>query len=149
MGPRFVKLFALAVGSVGALIILGAGFYLASDYRTYQKVEITTSLMRDGKYDPTLHFSFDRACVFPPKSTLADTWFSQRGYREIGAIFPDTYTNWTLVLVDDKGRTFRTLYVLQSKVKFGGKIICNPKLMLRTANSNGVAIAHVEETGAN
>jgi hypothetical protein len=115
------------------------------DYIQYQKVEITSALLRDGRYDPALHFTFDRACVFPPESALAYTWFTARGYRELDKIFPDTFTNWTLVLVDDNKKTFRTLYVLEPSVKFGGGIICNSNITLETAKVNGQITAYVKE----
>jgi hypothetical protein len=144
-----VKLLITAIGGLVALVLVGVAYHLGSDYRAYQKAEITTALLRDGRYDPAQHFRFDRACVFPPESVLADTWLSQRGYQEIDAIFPDTYTNWTLVLIDDQERTFRTLYILESKIKFGGKVICNPNTPLRIASTNGNTVAYVDEVRAN
>jgi hypothetical protein len=144
MKHRIKKLFGLVICGAFALLFIAAGFYFLSDYIAYQKMEITTPLLRDGKYDPARHFKFDRACVFPPESALADTWLSQRGYRELDAMFPDTYTHWTLVLVDDDAKTFRTLYVLESKVKFGGQITCDPKLTLKAALSDGHITARAE-----
>lgn len=142
---RVVKIVLAVVCAIAAA---GAGgFYLFSDYQAYRSAEITTKLIRDGRYDPAEHFSFDRACVFPPESALADTWFSQRGYRQLDPILPDTYTNWTLILVDDRRKTFRTLYVLEPKVRFGGNVVCNPRLTLRTKSSNEGLVAYVDEAG--
>jgi hypothetical protein len=145
---RIVKIFALAIGAAVAILIIGVGVYLVIDYVAYQKVEITTALLRNGKYDPSQYFTFDRACVFPPESSLADTWLSQRGYHQLDTIFPDTYTNWTLVLIDDNKKTFRTLYVLEPKVKFGGQIICNSKITLQTVAADGFITAYVKEASA-
>jgi hypothetical protein len=148
MNTRVVKLFALVIGCLSLIPIIGVGIYLFKDYISYQKVEITTLLLRDGKYDPAKHFTFDRACVFPTESSLANTWFSQHGYHELDTIIPDTYTHWTLVLVDDSKKTFRTLYVLEPKVRFGGQIICNPTITLQTRASEGHITAYVEEASA-
>jgi hypothetical protein len=145
MNSRVVKLFGLVVGGLILIPLIGVGIYLLTDYIAYQKVEITTPLLQDGKYDPAKHFTFDRACVFPTESTLANTWLSQRGYHELDTIFPDTYTHWTLVLVDDSTKTFRTLYILEPKVGFGGQIICNSTITLRTKVSDGHIIAYVVE----
>ena len=144
-----MRLLLIIVGGLVALILTGVTYHLVLDDRAYQRSEITTALLRDGWYDPAQHFKFDRACVFPPESVLADTWLSQRGYREIDAIFPDTYTNWTIVLIDEQGKTFRTLYVLESKIKFGGKTICNPNIPLRTMSTNGNIVAYVDEVRTN
>lgn len=146
---RVAKIVLAAACIIVTTAMVGGGVYLFSDYRAYRRAEITTTLIRDGKYDPAEHFSFDRACVFPPESALADTWFSQRGYRQLDPIVPDTYTNWTLILVDDQRRTFRTLYVLEPKVRFSGNVVCNPKLTLRIKSSNEGLVAYVDEAGAN
>lgn len=148
MTTRAVKLFAFAVGGLSLIPLIGGGIYLLTDYIAYRKVEITGLLLREGKYDPSHYFTFDRACVFPTESSLASTWFSQRGYRELDTIFPDTFTHWTLVLIDDSKKTFRTLYVLEPKVRFGGQIICNPTITLRTRVSDGHITAYVEEANA-
>lgn len=143
-----LKVVLVVICATGAAAIAAGGFYLLSDYRAYRSAEITSALIRDGKYDPAEHFRFDRACVFPPESGLADTWFSQRGYRQLDPIVPDTYTNWTMILVDDQRKTFRTLYVLEPKVRFGGAVVCNPKLTLRTKSSDEGLVAYVDEAGA-
>jgi hypothetical protein len=140
---RVVKIVLAAVCGIAAAIGAG-GLYLFSDYHAYRNAEITTALIREGRYDPAEHFSFDRACVFPPESALADTWFSQRGYRQLDPMLPDTYTNWTLILVDNQRKTFRTLYVLEPRVRFGGNVVCSPKLVLRTKSSHEGLVAYVD-----
>ena len=145
MTPRAVKLLIFTGCAVVALLVAVGAASLLVDYIQYRKVEITSTLLRDGKYDPSLHFKFDRACVFPPESALTYTLLTERGYREVDKIFPDTFTNWTLVLVDDNKKTFRTLYVLEPSVKFGGGITCNSKVTLETSNVNGQIVAHVKE----
>jgi hypothetical protein len=145
MSLRAIKLLAFTMCGIIALLLAGVSAGLIMDYMQYQKVEITSALLRDGQYDPSLHFTFDRACVFPPESVLANTWLSQKGYRHVDPIFPDTYTNWTLVLIDDKKKTFRTLYVLEPKVKFGGQIACSPKMKLETAATDGRISAYVKQ----
>jgi hypothetical protein len=148
MSSRTIKLLAFTVCSLIALLLVGVSTPLLIDYIQYQKVEITSALLRDGKYNPALHFTFDRACVFPPESGLAYTWLTERGYRELDKIFPDTFTNWTLVLIDDNKKTFRTLYVLEPSVKFGGGIICNSKITLETVTVDGQTTAYVKEANA-
>lgn len=142
MNIRFVKF--LVVGAPILLILIGVGIFLVGDYIAYQKVEITTALLRDGKYDPSRYFTFDRACTFPPESGGAYQLLESRGYRELDPIFPDTFTNWTLVLIDDSKKTFRTLYVLEPRVKFNAGV-CNSKITLRTEMSDGQLTAYVEE----
>jgi len=144
MNARIVKSFALVIGAPIALLLIGVGIFLLTDYIAYQKVEITTALLRDGRYDPAQHFTFDRACTFPPESGSAYDLLWKRGYRELDAIVPDTFTNWTLVLIDDKEKTFRTLYVLEPSVKIGS-VVCNSKITLRTEVSDGHLTAYVEE----
>jgi hypothetical protein len=148
MITRAVKLLAFVIGGLSLIPVIGVGLYLLTDYIAYQKVEITSILLREGKYDPSRHFTFDRACVFPTESSLANTWFSQRGYRELDTLFPDTFTHWTLVLLDDNKKTFITLYVLEPKIRFGGQIICNPTITLQTKVSDGHITAYVEEASA-
>src|SRR4051812_34092526 len=99
MTSRVVKLGIVAVCGLSAILLIGLLAVVLMDYRDYQRVEITSALLRDGKYDPAAHFAFDRACVFPPESALAHTLLTERGYREPDKIFPDTLTNWTLVLI--------------------------------------------------
>jgi hypothetical protein len=142
MNGRLVKF--LVVGAPILLVLIGVGSFLVGDYIAYQKVEITTALLRDGKYDPSRYFNFDRACTFPPESGGAYLLLEARGYRELDPIFPDTFTNWTLVLIDDSKKTFRTLYVLEPRVKFN-TAVCNPKITLRTEMSDGKLTAYVEE----
>lgn len=148
MTIRAMKLFSFVIVSLILIPLVGVGIYLFTDYIAYRKVEITSLLLRDGKYDPARHFTFDRACVFPTESSLASTWFSQRGYRELDTIFPDTFTHWTLVLIDDSKKTFRTLYALEPKVQFGGQIICNPTITLQTKVSDGHITAYVDQANA-
>jgi hypothetical protein len=145
MTRRTVKLLVLTVCGLVALLVAGGAASLLVDYIQYQKVEITSALLRDGKYDPSLHFTFDRACVFPPESALAYTLLIERGYREVDKIFPDTFTNWSVALIDDSKKTFRTLYVLEPSVKFGGGIICSPKVTLETAKVDGQIVAFAKE----
>jgi hypothetical protein len=143
MNMRIVKSLVLVCAPI-VLILIGVGGFLVRDHIAYQKVEITTALLRDGKYDPSRYFAFDRACTFPPESGGAYLLLESRGYRDLDPILPDTFTNWTLVLIDDNKKTFRTLYVLQPRVKFD-KTVCNPKITLRTEMSDGQLTAYVEE----
>jgi hypothetical protein len=142
MKIRFV--IFLIVGTPILLVLIGVGIFLVGDYIAYQKVEITTALLRDGKYDPSRDFTFDRACTFPPESGGAHLLLVSRGYRELDPIFPDTFTNWTLVLINDSKKTFRTLYVLEPMVKFNAGV-CNSKITLRTEMLDGQLTAYVEE----
>jgi hypothetical protein len=148
MNARILKSFAWAVGVLITLPLAGVGILLLEDDLAYQKVAITTALLRDGRYDPAEHHTFDRACTFPPESSLAYTFLSKHGYRKLDAIVPDTFTNWTLVLIDDHKKTFLTLYVLEPKVRFGG-IVCAPKITLRTEISDGNITAYVEQERTN
>jgi len=72
----------------------------------------------------------------------------RRGYRHLDLIYlPDTFTHWTLVLIDDSKKTYRILYAYDPLVKSSG-IVCNPKITLRTEISDGRLTAYVEETRA-
>jgi hypothetical protein len=68
LNVRIAKSLAVVVGAPVALLLAGVAIFLITDYMAYQKVEITTALLRDGRYDPAEHFTFDRACTFPPES---------------------------------------------------------------------------------
>jgi hypothetical protein len=148
MTLRIIKSGIVAVGGLGAVLMITLISVLLVDYRDYQNVETTSALLRDGKYDPALHFTFDRACVFPPESAAASTLLTDRGYREVGKIFPDTFTNWTLVLIDDDKKTFRTLYALEPSVKLSGGVVCNSKITLETKKVDGQLTAYVKEANA-
>jgi hypothetical protein len=133
---------------VGLLVLvlvplLAIAFFVIGEKLSYNRVEITSVLLREGKYDPSEHFRFDKACVFPPESALAGGLRS-KGYREIDQIFPESHINWTLVLIDEKEKTFRTLYVLNPEVRFGGQILCGTRLVLVTKIVDGVTVAQVE-----
>ena len=144
LNVRIAKSLAVVVGAPIALLLAGVAILLITDYMAYQKVEITTALLRDGRYDPAKHFTFDRACTFPPESGGAYDFLWKRGYRELDEIFPDTFTNWTLVLIDDSKKTFRTLYALEPSVRSPGAV-CNLRITLRTEMSDGHVTAYVEE----
>lgn len=148
MSLRIIKFLLLASCGLVAVLVVAVAAVLLMDHLAYQKVEITSALLRDGKYDPSAHFTFDRACVFPAKSSMAYTWLIERGYRELDQIFPDTFTNWTVVLIDDNKRTFRILYALQPRVKLSGGIICNSKITLEAVTVDSQTTAYVKEANA-
>jgi len=85
-------------------------------------------------------FKFDRACLFNPESR-----FHNRDYDGVDSILlPNTFTHWTLVLIDDSNKTYRTLYAHEPDVKLG-RLGCVPKITLRTEIRNGELTAYVEE----
>jgi hypothetical protein len=59
-------------------------------------------------------------------------------------LLPDTLTHWTLVLIDDANKTYRTLYARERVVHLG-RLGCVPKITLRTEIRNGELTAYVEE----
>jgi hypothetical protein len=96
--------------------------------------------VRDGIYEPPPQFKFDRACLFNPESG-----FHNRDYDEVDSILlPNTFTHWTLVLIDDTNKTYRTLYAHEPDVKLG-RLGCVPKITLRTEIRNGELTAYVAE----
>lgn len=132
---KIIRYLAAVLG-VGALLLLaGIGYYLVADHISYRKAEITTELINSGRYDPRDHFSFDKACVYPPESTFSGE-LTQRGYQQVDAIFPESHIHWSLVLIDDHHKTFRVLYAQNTRVLLGGEIICARRIVLRTKNDN-------------
>lgn len=128
---RLVRIFILVLIVASVLFMAMLAYVIVSDRIAYNKVEITTALLREGRYDPREHFSFTRACVFPPGAGPPEEAF-RSGYRELDGIVPESHTHWTLVLLDDSRKTYLQLYVQDPKVRFGGPIVCSPKLRLRT-----------------
>ena len=144
MSARVLKIIAFIIGAPIALLFAGVCFFLVTDRIAYEEASITDQLLRDGVYDPARYFSYDRACTFPPEVFgISDV---APGYNKMdgGPLLPDTFTHWTLVLIDDAKKTYRTLYVVDLDVRFGGRR-CLPKIILRTKMSNGHLTAYAEE----
>jgi hypothetical protein len=144
MIARALKLVALVVGGFILILLIGVGVWIVADRIAYEKADITTALLRDGRYDPAEHFTFERACTYPPEGD--ESWrLFERGYRHLDLIYlPDTFTHWTLVLIDDSKKTYRILYAVDPVVKSSGTV-CNPKITLRTEISGGRLTAYVEQ----
>jgi hypothetical protein len=71
--------------------------------------------------------------------------FNDRGYDEVDSILlPNTISHWTLVLIDDANKTYRTLYAFEPDVKLG-RLGCVPKITLLTEIRNGKLTAYVAE----
>ena len=142
---RFLKFLLYALAAVIFLPILVIGYDLISERIAYQRAEITSVLIRDGKYDPAEHYAFERGCIFPPEWTFTGEP-SGLQYRHLDQIFPESHVHWTLVLIDDKEMTFRTLYIVDRVVRFNGQSACSPKITLRTKLVDGVTVAYVPDT---
>jgi hypothetical protein len=144
MTARALKLVALVVGGFILIVLIGVGAWIVADRIAYEKADITSALLRDGRYDPAEHFAFERACTYPPEGN--ESWrLFERGYRQLDLIYlPDTFTHWTLVLIDDSKKTYRILYAVDPLVKSSGTV-CNPKITLRTEISGGRLTAFVEQ----
>jgi hypothetical protein len=140
MIARIVKIIALIIATPIVLLVLAVAYFVVTTRIDYRNAEITTALVRDGVYRPPPRFKFDRACLFGPESMLND-----RGYDEVDSILlPDTFTHWTLVLIDDSNKTYRKLYALEPVVHLG-RLGCVPKITLRTEIRNGELTAYVAE----
>jgi hypothetical protein len=137
---RIVKIIALIIATPIVLLVLGVVYFVVTTDIDYRNAEITTALVRDGIYEPPPQFKFDRACLFNPESG-----FHNRDYDEVDSILlPNTFTHWTLVLIDDTNKTYRTLYAHEPDVKLG-RLGCVPKITLRTEIRNGELTAYVAE----
>ena len=137
---RIVKIIALIIAIPIVLLVLAVAYFLITTDIDYRNAEITTALERDGIYKPPPQFKFDRACLFNPESR-----FHNRDYDGVDSILlPNTFTHWTLVLIDDSNKTYRTLYAHEPDVKLG-RLGCVPKITLRTEIRNGELTAYVEE----
>ena len=140
MIARIVKIIALVIATPIVLLVLGVAYFVVTTDIDYRNAEITTALVRDGIYKPPPQFKFDRACLFAPESA-----FHNRDYDEEDSILlPNTFTHWTLVLIDDANKTYRTLYALERVVHLG-RLGCVPKITLRTEIRTGELTAYVEE----
>jgi hypothetical protein len=134
MIARALKLVALVVGGFILILLIGVGVWIVADRIAYEKADITTALLRDGRYDPAEHFTFERACTYPPEGD--ESWrLFERGYRHLDLIYlPDTFTHWTLVLIDDSKKTYRILYAVDPVVNPAApsatrKLHCEPKYL--------------------
>ena len=137
---RIVKIIALIIATPIVLLVLGVVYFVVTTDIDYRNAEITTAVVRDGIYKPPPQFKFDRACLFNPESG-----FHNRDYDEVDSILlPNTFTHWTLVLIDDTNKTYRTLYAHEPDVKLG-RLGCVPKITLRTEIRNGELTAYVAE----
>jgi len=137
---RIVKIIALIIATPIVLLVLGVVYFVVTTDIDYRNAEITTALVRDGIYKPPPQFKFDRACLFNPESG-----FHNRDYDEVDSILlPNTFTHWTLVLIDDTNKTYRTLYAHEPDVKLG-RLGCVAKITLRTEIRNGELTAYVAE----
>ena len=144
---RALKIIALTIGGLVVLLVVVVAYAVISDRIAYNEASITDQLLRDGVYDPARYFHYTRACTFGPEQG-GGVGRVARGYREMdGPLLPDTYTHWTLVLIDDDEKTYRILYALDHLVKFGGSR-CVPKLLLRTKMHDGQSMAYIEEAKA-
>jgi hypothetical protein len=140
MIARIVKIIALVIATPIMLLVLGVVYFVVTTDIDYRNAEITTALVRDGIYKPPPQFKFDRACLFAPESGFHDS-----GYDEVDSILlPNTISHWTLVLIDDASKTYRTLYAFEPDVKLG-RLGCVPKITLRTEIRDGELTAYVEE----
>ena len=139
--PKILKIFIVVFLSAALSPVIVIAYYLISERLAYQKVEITTALLRDGKYDPAKHFAFDQVCVFPPEWVFSGE-LAGKNYRPLDPIFPESHVHWTLILLDGRNKTFRTLYVADPKVRFGGQTVCDPGIELSTKLVDGVPVAY-------
>jgi hypothetical protein len=141
MIARIVKIIALVIATPIVLLVLGVIYVLIAIETKYRNAEITTALVRDGIYEPARHFKFDRACLVGPESI-----FLEHGYAPEVDTFPlpDTFVRWTLVLINESNKTYRTLYAREPVVHLG-RLGCVPKITLRTEIRNRELTAYVEE----
>lgn len=140
---RLLRILLVCVGAVLAVFVALIVYTLISERMAYNNAEITSLLLRDGRYDPREHFEFSRACVYPDSSLPTEAL--RDGYKELDAILPESHLHWTVVLFDDGKRTFRRLYALNPKVRFDGAITCSLRLYIRTRTVNGATVADATE----
>jgi hypothetical protein len=141
---RALKIVALTIGGLVVLLVAVVAYAVISDRIAYNEASITDQLLQDGVYDPARYYRYTRACTFGPEVFAVAS--VPPGYREMmdGPLLPDTFTHWTLLLIDDVEKTYRILYALDPVVKFGeGR--CVPKLILRTKMHDGQPTVYVEE----
>jgi|SRR5580704_622103 hypothetical protein len=141
---RILKWFALVVGGLILMLVVGILAFFTWLHFDFERFNITDALVRDGRYDPAEHYKFDRACT----SYAGDSGFFdllERGYTHVDLAYVDEPTAvWPLVLIDDSQKTFQILYGREFVVKAPGTV-CNPKITLRTETVNGRLRAYVEE----
>ena len=148
MRIRLLKWLSLIVGGLASILVVGVGVWVVTEQRAFERVNVTAALLRDGRYDPSEHFKFDRACTFPPEGSGYEL-LEGRGYRSVDTIYlPDTFTHWSLTLINDSDKSYRTLYVVDPVVKSAG-FVCHSKITLRTEISEGHVRAYVEEARKN
>lgn len=143
---RILKWFAAIFGGLILIMIVGVVVWIVQDDLAFAKVNITDALVRDGKYDPAEHFTFDRACIYPPE--WDDSFLlEQRGYEGEGMLVPaslDPLTFWTVILIDDHKKTYRKLFALERTVQSPG-LVCNSSITLRTQTVDGRLTTYLEQ----
>jgi hypothetical protein len=75
MHAGVVKSLVLMIGGPVVLLLVGVAIFLVTDYVAYQRVEITTALMRDGMYDPARHFASIELALSRPNPVGPTTFF--------------------------------------------------------------------------
>jgi hypothetical protein len=145
---KIVKWLLLTSGAVVLSIAAFATWYIISDKIAYSRVEITSILLAEARYDPAEHFAFDRACISAAEASLAYELLLSRGYEEVDPIFPESHIHWSLVLIDDKKWTFRTLYGVEPQIHLADHSICAKKMRLTTKIENGIITAYVDATNS-
>jgi|SRR5579863_4008958 len=143
---RALKIIALTIGGLVVLLVAVVAYAVISDRIAYNEASITDQLLRDGVYDPARYFHYSRACTYGQETVGIGS--TVPGYRHLDhPLLSSPHTHWTLVLIDDDEKTYRTLYALDPLVKFGGRR-CVPKLILRTRMQDGQPTAYIEEEKA-
>ena len=140
---RIVKWISLTIVGLILELVIAAAVLIVPDMIAFNKVDITDILVREGRYDPAEHFSFDRACTRSVGGRGSELYSS--GYMQLDRTeLPDPDVYWPLELINDRDKTYRILYGFGPTVEAPG-LVCNSKITLRTEKVDGQLRAYVEE----
>jgi len=103
--------------------------------------QITDTLARERQYDPAKKFTFDRVCVIQPEAGVPSDILEKK-YQALDSYVGTGNIEWSLVLINDKDRTYRRLWVAGGVVAFDGQAICVPKLTLVVEETPAGLVAH-------
>ncbi|MGY3450996.1 hypothetical protein [Bradyrhizobium sp. USDA 4353] len=118
---------------------------MSRDDQAFRRADLTGELVRNGRYDPAEHFSFERACTHSV-GEQGDGDLYQRGYTRLDpttAHDPDMV--WPLVLINDTDKTYRILYGREAEVMAPGWV-CHDRVTLQVETIDGRAKAYIAET---
>jgi hypothetical protein len=133
---KVLKWLGLLVVCLVLLLAAGVAVMWVPEHFAFRRTNITDILVRDGRYDPAEHFSFERACTLNMETELYRLGYKRLDWTDI----PDPDVFWEIALIDDHNKTYRILYAFEPEMSRPEEV-CNVKITLRTETQDGGQLA--------